>query len=150
MRGNQGGRDSRRALIREILESETVGSQQELLDALAKREVRVNQSSVSRDLQEMRVVKVHGRYMLGEPFEPDADDDLREMAGSVRHFRPAGSNLLVVHTRPGQASGIGLAIDRSTWPEVLGTVAGDDTLFIATAGRREQLALEARLSQLTA
>ncbi len=150
MRGNSSGREVRRELIRELIESTSVGSQQDLLQALSARGMRVNQSSISRDLQEMGVVKVRGRYMIGEPFVPDTAEELREIIGMVRSFRPAGANLLILHTPQGLASAVGVALDRAAWPEVLGTISGDDTLFLATASRREQLIVEARLTQMTA
>lgn len=150
MRGNNTEREARRELIRELIESSAVGSQQDLLQALSSRGVRVNQSSISRDLQEMGVVKVRGRYMIGEPFIPDTADDLREIIGMVHNFHAAGANLLVLHTPQGLASAVGVALDRAAWPEVLGTISGDDTLFLATASRREQLIVEARLTQMTA
>ena len=143
-------RQARRALIREILETERIVSQGALLQSLAERGVEVNQSSVSRDLQEMRVVKVRGRYVPGEELEPEDTEALSELAGAVRQFRPAGPNLLVVHTPPGRASAVGVALDRAGWPEVVGTVAGDDTVFVATANRRDQVLLEQRLEKLTA
>lgn len=150
MRGNSNGREARRELIRELIESSNVGSQQDLLQALSSRGVRVNQSSISRDLQEMGVVKVRGRYMIGEPFVPDTAEELREIIGMVRSFHPAGANLLILHTPQGLAAAVGVALDRAAWPEVLGTISGDDTLFLATASRREQLIVEARLTQMTA
>lgn len=150
MRGNSSEREARRVLIRKLIEASSIGSQQDLLQALSARGVRVNQSSVSRDLQEMGVVKVRGRYMIGEPFIPDIAADLREIIGSVRSFHPAGINLLILHTPQGLASAVGVALDRAGWREVLGTIAGDDTVFLATASRRDQLIVEARLTQMMA
>ncbi|MDR0965103.1 MAG: arginine repressor [Myxococcales bacterium] len=148
MRGNASEREARRLLIKKLLEANKIGSQQDLLMALSASGVRVNQSSVSRDLQEMGVVKVRGRYMIGEPFVPDMAPDLREIISSVRSLHQAGTNLLVLHTTQGLAPAIGVALDRASWPEVLGTIAGDDTVFLATSSRREQLIVEARLSQM--
>jgi len=150
MSGNSSSRETRRELIRELIEKSNIGSQQDLLMALSMRGVRVNQSSISRDLQEMGVVKVRGRYLIGEPYIPDTAEEIREIIGMVRSFHAAGANLLILHTPQGLASAVGVALDRAAWPEVLGTISGDDTLFLATASRREQIVVEARLVQMMA
>jgi transcriptional regulator of arginine metabolism len=150
---NEGWVDRQKA-IREILADEEIHSQEELLEQLSDRGFEVTQPSVSRDLQEMHVAKVDGRYVvvgaLAAP--PDAAPvplrtELLEAARSIVSVRAAGPNLLVVLTPPGRASVVSVAIDRAAWPEVVGTVAGDDTLFIATASRKHQAAVEARLSR---
>jgi transcriptional regulator of arginine metabolism len=98
------------------------------------------------------VAKVDGRYVLPEALEGapmlKPADHLAEIRETVSWVRPAGPYLLVAGTPAGLAAAAGVAIDRLGWPEVVGTIAGDDTLFIATAGRREQASVEARLSRL--
>ena len=141
----------RQAAIRELIAKEPIGSQSLLLRRLAARGFRVTQPSVSRDLQELRVVKTAGRYQLLEKLTaaaPPPSDELAEAGRAIRRFRSAGPNLLVVNTPPGRASAVAVAIDRELWPEVVGTVAGDDTLFLAITGRPGQSRLEQRLSQL--
>ncbi len=145
----ESGRE-RRAAIEEILRTEPVRSQTELLSRLRRRGFRVTQPSVSRDLHELHVVKVGGRYMPADSVvapEPHGPD-LAELAGFVLTCVPAGPNLLVVKTPAGGAQPVGLALDHADWPEVVGTVAGDDTLFVATAGRRQQVHVQARLARL--
>ena len=92
------------------------------------------------------MAKVGGAYRLPPLAEA------REVAGSrqtlrdfLRHVVPAGPHLLVAHTVVGGASRVGLALDELHWPEILGTVAGDDTLLLAIPGRREQKRLLQRL-----
>jgi transcriptional regulator of arginine metabolism len=141
----------RQAAIREILSTEVVRNQVELLAHLEKYGFRVTQSSVSRDLQEMRVIKVGGQYTLGESLlgaNQPVPDELGEAAAAINNYRSAGPHLLVINTPPGRAAVVGLAIDRARWPEIVGTVAGDDTLFIATAGRYAQDKVNARLAAL--
>ena len=154
----------RQDAIRAILDAEAVESQEQLVRRLKRRGFRVTQSSVSRDLAELGVAKVDGRYValerLAQTVAPDraggasapvpaADDRLAEVASFLREVAPAGPHLLVVKTPPGGASPVGIAIDAARWPEVVGTVAGDDTLFVATPGRAAQARVEARLAQLT-
>lgn len=141
----------RQAAIRELIAKEPIGSQSLLLRRLAARGFRVTQPSVSRDLQELQVVKTAGRYQLLEKLTaaaPPPSDELAEAGRAIRAFRPAGPNLIVVKTPPGRASAVAVAIDRELWPEVVGTVAGDDTLFLATTGRPGQSRLEQRLARL--
>lgn len=68
-----------------------------------------------------------------------------ERFAAIQEVQPAGPNVLVVRTPPGSASAVGLAIDAAHWPDVVGTVAGDDTLFVATANRTGQSRVAARL-----
>lgn len=140
----------RRAAIREILAEEPVKSQSELVERLLARGFSVTQSSVSRDLAELRAFKVDGRYTTAEalaPLPPSADDGTTALA-DVTDVRAAGPNLLVLHTPPGRAAPVAIAIDRSGWPGIVGTIAGDDTVLVAIAGRREQARIRARLAQL--
>ena len=143
--------EKRQAAIRELLVKEAICSQGVLLRRLAARGFRVTQPSVSRDLQELQVVKTAGRYLPLERLaatSPPPSDELAAAGRSIRRFRPAGPNLLVVSTPPGLASAVGLALDRAGWPELVGTVAGDDTLFLATAGRQGQARLTQRFARL--
>jgi transcriptional regulator of arginine metabolism len=152
----------RQDAIRAILDAEAVESQEQLVRRLRRRGFRVTQSSVSRDLAELGVAKVDGRYValarLAESVAPGGPGGgaavaprgrLAEVAAFVDGVAAAGPHLLVVKTPPGAASPVGIAIDAARWPEVVGTVAGDDTLFIATPGRAAQARVEARLAQLT-
>jgi len=134
--------------IRQILEAEVIRKQSDLINKLENRGFRVTQSSISRDLQELNAVKVDGRYILGETLARDAAKDLAHVAVFIREVRTAGANLLVVTTLPGRASAVADAVDNARWPELVGTLAGDNTIFFATNDRREQSLVEARLSEL--
>jgi transcriptional regulator of arginine metabolism len=144
------GWQQRRAVIEEILRREAIHNQLELVARLTERGLAVTQSSVSRDLHEIGAVRVEGRYLPPDALgagEPHAAE-LADVAGFVQGMAAAGPYLLVVKTPPGIAPLVALAIDRAAWPEVAGTVAGDDTFFVATAGRRQQARVEARLAGL--
>lgn len=143
----------RRQAIRELLRKERVANQSQLLRRLRARGFRATQSSISRDLKELRAAKVEGRYLLEEALlsrvtGAPSGDELSELGPWIERVRPAGPHLLVLHTPPGRASPVGIAIDRAGWPEVVGTVAGDDTLLVATSGRRDQARLRARLQRV--
>ncbi len=139
----------RQAAIREILGRHTIESQGEVVDRLAARGFAVTQSSVSRDLAELRAAKVEGRYllpeMLGDAARPRTARGHAGAAAFLRSVRPIGAHFLVVRATPGAANTVGIAIDEAAWPEVAGTLAGDDTLLVMTAGKRDQARVRARL-----
>ena len=142
-------REQRQRAILTLLRRTVVRRQEELVERLAERGFEVTQSSVSRDLRDLAVAKVAGRYRA--PAAPAGSDAaLEDVAHYLVEAKPAGPHLAVVRTRTGAAQTVGLGIDRAAWPEVVGTVAGDDTVFVATAGAREQTRLLRRLHALLA
>jgi transcriptional regulator of arginine metabolism len=136
---------SRRETILGILGGGTVRRQSELTQLLRKRGFTVTQSSVSRDLRELGVLKASGRY-LAPPLETArANGNFGALAQFVRSARPAGAALTVVRTSTGAAQSVAVALDKAAWPEVVGTISGDDTIFIATTDGRAQRKLLAHL-----
>ena len=130
-------RETRQQVILSLLESHRVKSQVELLDLLRGHGISATQSSVSRDLRDLGVGWIGGRYAL--PSEHDANDPgVAEVSGFLRGLRPAGANLTVILTMAGTAQAVALAIDRAGWPELVGTMAGDDTVFAATSCAHDQ------------
>ena len=130
-------RDQRQREILAILRSRGAASQTELITALAERGIQATQSSVSRDLRDLGIARVGGRYIPlveGDEEETGLPDVVRFIHG----LKPAGAHLTVVFTATGAAQSVALAIDRAAWPEVVGTMAGDDTIFVATAGALDQ------------
>jgi len=141
---DSGNAPARRNALTRILKTEAVGRQSELVQLLRKQGVEATQSSVSRDLRELGVAKLGDRYVLPSP-GTTVRDDFASLAQFVRSFQPAGPNLAVLRTTVGAAQSVAVAIDGAQWPEVVGTISGDDTIFIATAGAREQRKLAERL-----
>lgn len=134
----------RRDALRRIIRTGTVGRQADLVRLLEREGFEVTQSSVSRDLRDLGVAKVGDRYVLpGDAVAPVAD--FSRVAGFVLGVVAAGPNLLVVRTTIGTAQSVALEIDRSRWPEVVGTISGDDTIFVATDTARRQRAVADRL-----
>ncbi len=129
-------RDVRQAAIREIVAAGGVATQAALRAALRRRGLRVDQSTLSRDLAELNVRKRGGVYVLPPAETPrPAEPDLR---GAVRALHVCGPHLIVVHTTIGQAQPVAVAIDARQDPAILATLAGDDTIFVATRNRRSQ------------
>lgn len=135
---------ARRNALARILRTEAVGRQSELVRLLRKQGHEATQSSVSRDLRELGVAKLGDRYVLPEPAAA-VREDFGSLKQFVRGLQTAGSNLTVLRTTVGAAQSVAVAIDKAQWPEVIGTISGDDTIFIATAGAREQKKLGERL-----
>ena len=133
------------AAIEEILGAGTIRNQAELLQALRQRGFPVTQSSVSRDLRKMGAARLDGRYVLARDLAGPGTG-LAAVMGFITSFSAAGPHLLVVRTSVGAAQSVGQAIDAAKWTEVVGTVAGDDTVFIAVSGRSHQTRLEARIA----
>jgi transcriptional regulator of arginine metabolism len=140
--------EKRRKAILAILRSRRVGRQSELVRLLKERGIRVTQSSVSRDLQQMGITKLDTGYEQLEHPDPGTDRDAAMVAELVRDIRTAGGNLTVVKTVEGAAQRVALYLDRSGWLEIVGTVSGDDTIFVATRGGGDQRRLLARLRAL--
>lgn len=137
----------RRRAIAELLQSHVVRRQSELVRLLRARGLEATQSSVSRDLRDLGVAKLTAGYSLPESTRGNNGDALRPVAEFVRDIRPAGPNLLVINTAVGAAQRICVTLDRANWPEVVGTISGDDTIFVATAGAGSQRRLSARLQE---
>lgn len=148
--GKSGDLQERRKAIGEILRRSVIRSQADLVARLAERGFSVTQSSVSRDLQRLGATRINGRYHTFDALMSGGAHacKLEEVAGYIDRVARAGPHLLVVQTPPGIASHVALSLDRENWPEVTGTVAGDDTFFIALPGRRQQARVEARLKRL--
>ena len=143
-----GEKQKRKKEIEDILvDHRNVGSQGELVELLAERGIKATQSSVSRDLQEMGVKRVKGRYVM-KPWRRVGSGDLAGVAGFVLHTIQTGPNLIVMQTRPGAAKMVADAIESESWPEVAGVIAGDDTLFIATPSEEAQMVLILLLGQV--
>ena len=136
----------RRETIRQLLSRAPVETQQTLVDELEARGMVATQSSVSRDLKELGAVKTTQGYELPQiPAQSSAE--LAAIAEFVRSVAPAGPNLTVIKTAIGAAQRVALAIDRSDWPEMIGNIGGDDTVFLATASAADQRRIIARLER---
>ena len=147
----------RQRAIRDLVERRPIRTQQELAAALRDRGFRATQATISRDIAELQLVKA-GRegvaaYALPARLaeaDPTGEQRLRRLFRDIPvEFREAGL-LLVLVTLPGSAHAIAAALDRSRWPEAVGTLAGDDTLFIACPDRRALARLRSRLERLAA
>jgi transcriptional regulator of arginine metabolism len=134
----------RRAAIRDLLVKRPAETQASLVSELQRLGHVATQSSVSRDLREIGAIKTSKGYELPSSNE-SADQQVAAVAELLRSITPAGSNLLVIRTGVGAAQRVGLALDRSGWPGMVGTIAGDDTVFVATESAHAQKNLITRI-----
>jgi transcriptional regulator of arginine metabolism len=124
-------RRKRHLKILELISTRAIRTQEELAEALAAEGWEVTQSSVSRDITSLRLIKANGVYRRPSPNAAPIDPDLRRISDGVLTVEPAGDALVVLHTPPGEANRVAVALDRLAWPDVVGTIAGDDTIFLA-------------------
>ncbi len=136
----------RRAALHRLLTKGPARTQHALVDALNAEGVTATQSSVSRDLRELGAIKSAEGYRL-----PDAESNDRQQMADIapllRKISPAGPNLLVIRTAIGAAQRVALALDRCAWPEMIGNIGGDDTVFVATESALAQKNLVARIER---
>lgn len=134
----------RRSAIQALLSKGPAATQASLVRALKSRGYVATQSSVSRDLREIGAIKTAQGYELPAT-SPAGEDHVASVAELLRATMPAGPNLLVIHTAIGAAQRVGVALDRCGWPGIAGTIAGDDTVFVATDSAAAQKNLISRI-----
>lgn len=129
------GKSERQRLIASVVTRKRIGTQFELLAALADAGCRVTQATVSRDLRELGLEKAHDpvgrpRYVLPETRRPDPRDALRRVLEEFGRAVTQAQNIVVVHSEFGSAPAIGRALDRLEHALIVGTLAGDDTCLV--------------------
>jgi len=143
----------RHRAIRDLVAQRPIRTQQELAAALRERGFRTTQATISRDVGELGLVKAarEGIQVYALPrrlleAETSGEDRLRALLRDLPiELREAGL-LLIIRTLPGSAHAIAAALDRARWPEVAGSIAGDDTLFVACVDRAALHRIRDRLS----
>jgi transcriptional regulator of arginine metabolism len=138
----------RRNAILRLLRGGEVRRQSDLAQLLRRDGFDVTQSSVCRDLRDLGVHKASGRYQVPPDEVARANGDFGSLAQFVRSIRPAGASITVIRTTIGAAGSVAVALDKGEFPEVVGTISGDDTIFVATSDARAQRRLIDRLSNL--
>jgi transcriptional regulator of arginine metabolism len=140
---------ARREAIRRLLRNGPADTQQSVVTALLSQGFEATQSSVSRDLRELGAIKTAAGYELATG-AIDSEGEIAKIADLLRSLNPAGPNLLVIKTAIGAAQRVALALDRVGWPEIIGNVGGDDTVFAATANAAAQRNLLSKIDRATA
>jgi len=124
-------KERRQEKIRDLIQTSNIVTQGELTELLLKDGFSVTQSSVSRDLEQIGIVKVNGFYAL-----PQITNGVQKFG--LLSLDTAGENLIVAKCESGLASAVAVRIDSAKVPEIIGTIAGDDTIFITVKDKKSQ------------
>jgi transcriptional regulator of arginine metabolism len=146
-------KERRQRAIAGLIRAGGLSRQEELAERLADMGFAVTQATISRDLEQIGAVKVRlgGQLSYALPDQvpresgPRLSNLLRDFVRSIE----TAVNLIVIKTPPGSAHLIGVALDQSGYPEIVGTICGDDTIFVALAGEAQAAAFAARLRALS-
>jgi transcriptional regulator of arginine metabolism len=146
------GKTFRHGQILRLVSDQSIGNQEELRRRLAAQRLRVTQATLSRDLQELRLIKTHEGYKPAAAL-PEEPAPLPPLARALGEFlldiRPA-ENLLVLKTPPSGAQPLAAAVDGAKFSEIAGTVAGDDTVLIITPNKKSRESLQKKIEALVA
>ncbi|MCI0436407.1 MAG: arginine repressor [Gemmatimonadetes bacterium] len=141
----------RHAEIRELVQSHRVSSQEHLRELLADRGFDIAQATLSRDLRELRLIKVpdaEGHHYTLPPESWHSTPSIDRLMPALFVGAEGTGNLLVIKTLAGGAQVVGEALDWEEWPEVLGTIAGDDTILVILRRPRDLAAIRRRVEDL--
>jgi transcriptional regulator of arginine metabolism len=138
----------RQKAILDLIRSKEIASQEELLEGLLARKIAVSQSTLSRDIQELGLAKSGGVYTTIGAEPPRSSDET--IKRTIREFLTdvaVAQNIVVLKTGPGHAMTLSRAIDEAGWEEAVGSLAGDDTVFIAARSEKESRRVAERLRE---
>src|SRR5437588_3240281 len=134
-------KSQRQEKLIELIKGQRLRTQEALVNALRRQGLAATQSAVSRDIAELGITKANGNYTLPQ---------IKRGMNGLISVDQAGDALLVVKTETGQAQPVALRIDRASIPEIVGTIAGDDTIFVAVRQSRERRGALRRMVELFA
>lgn len=141
----------RQETILRLVRHKPIGNQLALQQELRKAGIQTTQTTLSRDLSELGLVKTGEGYKLPAQVVPESSAPLNELKRMLREFMRearAANNLVVVKTPTGSANALGIALDKATLPEIVGTVAGDDTILVVTRSASTARNLEKKFLNL--
>jgi len=148
-------KQARQRAIRDLVAQRPIRTQQELAAVLRERGFRTTQATISRDVAELGLIKAVRDGMMAYALPPrlieaetSGEDRLRKLLMDLPLEIHDAGVLLVLRTLPGSAHAIAAALDRARWPEVAGSIAGDDTVFVAIPDRVSLQRVKRRLVQL--
>jgi transcriptional regulator of arginine metabolism len=135
----------RQGQILKVIGRQQVHTQDELARELMKVGLQTTQVTLSRDIRELGLAKTAGGYQRFAGEAPAFGPDLATIAGEFLTDARVAQNLLVLRTSPGNASSLASSLDRESWEEVIGTLAGDDTVLVITGDNAQAVAVRDRL-----
>ncbi len=144
----------RHAMIKDILSHEVIETQDDLANALRERHVEVTQATVSRDIKELMLIKIpigDGRYRYGAPMKESViftRERVRRLFQDTVTGVDCSENIIVVKTLPGGANTVASVLDHASWDEIIGTVAGDDTILVVVKPKEAVEEVVGRIEEL--
>lgn len=126
----------RQTKIKAIIEAQTIETQEELAAALKEQKIEVTQATVSRDIKELHLVKIpygHGKYRYSYPLDVQqvhSETKMQRIFQETVTKIDYSENIIVIKTHPGSSGSVALVLDNAQWPEIIGTLAGDDTVLV--------------------
>lgn len=144
----------RQKKIAELIQNRSIETQDDLAAALRDAGFSVTQATVSRDIKEMGLVKTPGEnntcyYAIpGRETVRYSEDRMKRLFAASVQYIDSSENLIIIKTLPGEAQGVASAIDHSGWPEIIGTVAGDDTIMVVVKPKSMTPVLQQRFHHL--
>lgn len=138
-------KEKRQSILVELIKKQQLSSHDELIAALKKRGVMAGQATISRDMHELAIVKKSNIYCLENDGQGNEASWERVFKERIHYVEQAGPHLLVVRGILGCAPIISVEIEALGWPEVVGVIAGDDTLFFAFKNEKELKKIKKRL-----
>ena len=143
----------RQVAIIDIIEKQDIETQEELADALRQRGIKVTQATVSRDIKELRLLKVLTpmgtyKYATADKAENGLSERFIRMLAESLLTVAASENLIVVKTLNGSANVAAEALDSLHWPEILGSIAGDNTILLVIRTKEEVPAVTSRIQEM--
>ena len=128
-------KDIRHQLILKLVATQSLSTQHDLIHALKQHGIHATQSSISRDIRALGLIKKSGIYQSSSPYTSLQNLNAQYIS-YIKQLEVIGPHLLVIKSQPATAQAIASTLDQLHWPEIAGTIAGDDTIFVAT--RSEQ------------
>ena len=138
----------RQSQILKLLRARHVHTQEDLAKALAAQGIRATQVTLSRDIRELGLVKTAEGYSASAPEAPPSGPDVATVAREFLLDARVAQNLLVLRTPPACANSLASALDRAEWPQIVGTIAGDDTVLVVAPDASAAQGLRTRLMKL--
>ena len=138
----------RQGQILKMIRAQNIHTQEDLSQALAAIDVEATQVTLSRDMRELGLVKTPEGY---KELDATSEKNAPVLATLVNEFLQdvrLAQNLIVIKTTPGSANSIAVALDQADWPQIVGTVAGDDTILIVTPNNKSAVALRQKIINL--
>ena len=151
---NENTKKKRKKLLTQIISKENINDQNQLQSELEKNDIEATQATISRDLAEMGVIKVRvdaGRYIYQIFTKIGTDVIFKKLNVLFNNFVyeiKGTNNMVLILTSPGNANGVANYIDRLEWAEILGTIAGDDTILVVIINVKERKKIQQRFQDI--